>query len=418
MVDSEENERKRQKIEVTESCSIDYSDKIFNNDLILNHIFKNLTAKEAKSISRVCKNWQNQCDQHVRQCSFSEDLFLVYGLSRYMRNREQRFSKILQLKDCESYDGLRDEIIKSLKNLRTVPSIALFFNSFCNSTQKHYSTFINSKKFLNLLPRSCSIMSISCSDTGMIGNLSDYKTAVETIQDHKFISGISYLFLPDLSWTGCQIIPFKGCQSELCRYLNEEQIIERNIKGVITFIKLNTSSSPDLTILKEIIGNQSNKVALGGIIIDYIDVSSNVDCKMNRTDHTKTMIKADFSALMFCGENVHCASLVIKEEDEDIIKQRLIDFKSNLHFNPDQSNTELIGFIFACAGRSYNIFNKLNLESDLIKEQFPFLKLYGIFGAGEIGKNYYGSYRSNKIRKDTVLHYYTTVLVLVQFIKS
>lgn len=153
-------------------------------------------------------------------------------------------------------------------------------------------------------------------------------------------------------------------------------------------------------------------------MVEHIDVSSNVDCKTSNSDEPKTMIKGDFSALMFCGENVNCASLIIKETDEEAIRKHLTNFKSNLHFDHNRPNSQLIGFMFACAGRGFNIFDKLNLESDLIKEQFPQLRLYGIFGLGEIGSDFYGPNRPSKIKKDTVLHYYTTVLVLVQIIKS
>lgn len=338
-----------------------------------------------------------------------------------MRNNPNRFLKLIQLKDLQNYENLKDEILSSIQSkdkLQTVPLIALFFNSFRSSKQKNYLSFLNSNKLLSSLPRSCSIISLLCTDTGVIGNSPNNEYSVETMQDHKFISGISYLFLPDLTEYGCQIIPIKGCQSQLYRYLNEEQIFQHNIKGVLTFIKFDTSKSPNLTILRELLGQNSNKVALGGILIEDIDVSSNVDCKNSNHNDPKSMVKTDFAALMFCGENVNCASIVIKDAVEDDVKKLLINFKNNLHFDYNENDSELFGFVFACAGRSFNIFDKLNLESDLIKEQFPKIRLYGIHGLGEIGLNYFGNNRSNKIKKNTILHYYTTVLVIVHISKN
>lgn len=327
--------------------------------------------------------------------------------------KHERFARLLLLQSVPNYDGLREEILTSVRQkLTTIPSTVLLFNSLKNFNQKNYSAFLRSNEMLSSLPSSCSIFSLSCADTGVIGNSPDYQQAVETMHDHRFTSGISYLFLPDLApaGTSAPVIPIMGCQSELCRYLNEEQIIERNIKGVITFIKHDPSKSPDLSVLRELVGQQS-KFALAGILLDQVDVSSNVGC---RSEEARTMIPTDFAALLFCGENVNCASVVIKESEEAEVKRRLVDFKSNLHFDLNEPATELFGFLFACAGRSFQMFHKLNLESDLIKEQFPSLKLSGIFGLGEVGLNYFGNHRSNKIDKKNVLHFYTSILMLVQ----
>lgn len=391
---------------------IAYEESVFKNELILRYIFKNLTSKQLKSVSRVCTVWNGLCSELAGQRSRIEGLSLIYGLSDYMRKHE-RFAQLLLLESVQNYESLREKILLSIRQkLTTIPSVALLFDSLKNYNQKNYAKFLRSKEVLGSLPSSCSVFSISCSDTGVIGSSPDYRHAVETMHDHKFTSGISYLFLPELAPGGsAQMIPITGCQSELCRYLNEEQIIERNIKGVITFIKHDPSKSPDLSILRELVGQQSNKIALGGILIDQINVSSNVGCQCNEE---RTMNPADFAALLFCGENVNCASLVIKSSEEDEVKKRLVDFKRNLHFDCNQAGTELFGFLFACAGRSFQMFHKLNLESDLIKEQFPSLKLSGIFGLGEVGLNYYGNHRSNKIDKNNVLHFYTSILVLVQ----
>ena len=168
------------------SYSNHIEDQVFKNELILNHIFKNLNAKELKSISRVCKTWYSLADRLSTQYSKSEEMFLVYGLTKYMKSHREQFPKLVQLNDVETYDVLKENLIDSFKRLQTVPSIALFFNSFRSSAQKHYSAFVNNK-LLNLLPRTCSIMSVSCSGTGLIGNLANDGTTVETMQDHKFI---------------------------------------------------------------------------------------------------------------------------------------------------------------------------------------------------------------------------------------
>lgn len=384
---------------------------VFKNELILRHIFKNLTPKQLKAIARVCRLWNALCSKLASQRVKIEDLSLIYGVTNYMRKQE-RFARLLLLKCVQNYDGFREEILATIRQkLTTVPSTVLLFNSLKPFNQKNYSAFLKSGEVLSCLPGACSVFSLSCTETGVIGNSPDYQHAIETMHDHKFTSGISYLFLPDLVSNGlAQVIPIMGCQSELCRYLNEEQIIERNIKGVITFHKHDPSKSPDLSVLRELVGKQG-KFALGGILLDEVDVSSNVGC---RNEQERTMIPTDFAALLFCGENANCASLVIKESEEEEVKRRLVDFKNNLRFSCDEPTAELFGFLFACAGRSFHMFRKLNLESDLIMQQFPGLKLSGIFGLGEVGLNYYGNHRSNKIDKNNVLHFYTSVLVLVQ----
>ena len=319
------------------------------------------------------------------------------------------FSRLLLLESVPDYETLKDALLMNILNLTSVPSIALIFSSLKASKQENYSAFLQ-EEVLSSLPSTCSILSIGCAKTGVIGNSPDYKHAVETMNQFKFTPSISYLFLPDLVSSGtAQVIPIMGCKSEIREYLSEEQITQRNIKGVLMFYNYEPTDLPGL-FPRELAGRQS-RFALGGIMLDQIDLSSNVG---RPGSEKRTMIRADFAALLFCGENVNCASLVINQSKEDEVKKRLVDFKGNLHFDPSEPGSELFGLLFACAGRSFQMFHKLNLESDLIKEQFPSVKLSGIFGLGEIGLNYHGDNRGNKFDLHGLLHFFTTVFVLIQ----
>lgn len=141
--------------------TINYEERIFKNELILNCILKQLTPKQLKSVSRVNKIWNNRCNKLLRQKNSTlEDLFLIFGVSKHMKNNQERYSKIILAKDVENFEKLKEGIVDYFENhSKTVPSIALLFHTFRRMNQKHYSSFVNNK-LLKLLPHDCSIMNL------------------------------------------------------------------------------------------------------------------------------------------------------------------------------------------------------------------------------------------------------------------
>lgn len=182
---------------------------------------------------------------------------------------------------------------------------------------------------------------------------------------------------------------------------------------MIAFVKFDPESSPDIVGLRGLMDEHSDRIALGGILLENIDVDANFN-------QTRTISKSDFAGLIFCGDNVNCASLVIKTNSTKEVKNLLINFKNNLKFDYKKENSELIAFLFACTGRSFNVYDDLNQESDLIKEEFPNLKLYGLFGLGEIGWNKPNNAtpQAKERGEDALIHYFTSILLLVHISKK
>lgn len=126
--------------------------------------------------------------------------------------------------------------------------------------------------------------------------------------------------------------------------------------------------------------------------------------------------------IAFCGERLHVASAVIREEvtSQAEVEKALKTLK-DCNF-PEQKS---FAFMFACIGRGQHHYNIPNVESDAFKKLFPKTPLLGFFGNGEVGFNHLPKFGKVSVPTDSskkgdrqrplpkLYHAYTTIFCLM-----
>ncbi|KAF4524330.1 hypothetical protein B566_EDAN005389 [Ephemera danica] len=196
---------------------------------------------------------------------------------------------------------------------------------------------------------------------------------------------------------------FKGGEYHTVTKVNKE-LLHGTVKCVLLFsdemVTYMDMSTPQklFSLIKE---GQSENFAFGG-------------CVVTSTLVPKIELVAMAGGVLFCGDNLLAASVVIREADTDdrSIEERMLELKS---CNFPLKNS--MALMFSCVGRP-----DLVSETRCFQRHFPNTPLIGLVGNGETGWTYLpksGDQQASGImpkrRAPNLEHYYSTVVVLLSW---
>ncbi|KAL7641330.1 UNVERIFIED_CONTAM: hypothetical protein RMT77_008469 [Armadillidium vulgare] len=200
---------------------------------------------------------------------------------------------------------------------------------------------------------------------------------------------------------------------------------EEDLKALIVFTYHNRTLTK--SFLDTAQSRQNDKVAIGGGVVHWVQRDD---------EYYKGTV-----GIAISGRNVQTASIVVPSSVRDIknLKLRLAKLKEK-----GLPEGHSLCFMFSCCGRGSDWYKKsripdnkdlLNVETRAFRELFPYTPIFGFFGDGEIGNNFYsrdeeeecsGSIdgietlqfqpRKKRKRKQNLFHQYSTIFVLVSYL--
>ena len=249
------------------------------------------------------------------------------------------------------------------------------------------------------------------------------------------IAGMSYLLCPDL---GFEVTTFDE-NSSLEEFKPKEDGSHKKLKALLVFSTeyMKRIGRREVYVsfdqVNEIFEDYDRKIALGGVVVDNIQVFPGAAKKLSSSSRATPSYAKDFCGFAVSGDNVKAASGIFDMESLESLEQELKDFRASLDFDPDEqsSRCKTFGFLFTCSGRGPAMFkNAPNAEVGVINRVFPFVVFNGIFGDGEFGENYWPKVMSgeadnshlighgvhSKVTEDEETkfwHFYSNVIVLI-----
>ena len=262
----------------------------------------------------------------------------------------------------------------------------LFDGGFCPRFKKS-DQLLKYNYCRKYFPEDCELISIS-SSAGIIGtsfeltNNNSKLISIETQSHISSVAGISFALFPQLP--GVEFYMFDSKDP-----LNNLQS-RNDLKCILVFstscCQNSTGDYIRYSHLERLLMKYDEKIALGGVIVD--------DVSFYPLPNTKTSFKRnrDMLGIAISGPRVQACSLILKTEKPKDTEAKLVQFKSNLSFDDSDPTTQTIAFIFICTGRGFAVYNQPNVEANLFNKVFPQVKLFGVFGQGEFGHDYWPSY--------------------------
>ncbi|KAL5004679.1 hypothetical protein ScPMuIL_018135 [Solemya velum] len=263
------------------------------------------------------------------------------------------------------------------------------------------------------LPKHCSYLAISAD--GVVGTKSDLSKTVE-IESEK---ALSCLMLPKI-----EDFDLYSFTVDIYRYANRMEETnfgsfsvdevstvpkDKKVKAILFFCD-EPFCPPEIGY--SLLQHYGDIVVAGGNVDNLICPQK---CSNDPRDSLPSLM-----CIAFCGERLHVASAVIREEvtSQAEVEKALKTLK-DCNF-PEQRS---FAFMFACIGRGQHHYNIANVESDAFKKLFPKTPLLGFFGNGEVGFNYLPKFgkvsENNGSNTDRprplpkLYHAYTTIFCLM-----
>lgn len=316
---------------------------------------------------------------------------------------------------ADSYEEFETTIVSALKSeLFCRPHFALLFHgNFCPRS-KRLKVLNDYQTFRRFLPDDCVALSVN-SSAGLIGTPADLSLNPIETQSHcngGSVLGLSYLLMPKMP----------GVEIDVFNQSDDLQRLARsgNLRCLLIFSSVCTND--DNTPLRfrhvdKLIDRYNSNLAVGGVVVDSVKLA-----KPNK----KPFEVSEMFGLAFSGANVKACSLVLDTQCQADTERKLAEFRRNLDFNPDpNSESETFAFLFICTGRGMVTYGVSNVEASLFRKVFPGVKLFGVFGHGEYGQDYWPSVAKSakkpaagkralkRVDDYGYWLFYTTILVMV-----
>ena len=405
-----------------------------------------------RSCVSVNQLWNRVTRNVIESRTKVEHYFELYRIGRHHnsnsnRNRETHLSDTKQLSFVsESFEQIETKLIDKFSNdLNIRPKLVItFFGNFCPHSKRPERLIPSLRQYLAPDTQLLNVVS----SAGLIGSFIDReptdRRTLTTVVDNKAVISGNRESLVEPIETQSHVGNCAGISSVIFpKYPNVEIDVfdERNL---ISLEKLNSKNDlkclivlattcagktsnhlKELKTINQLKEKYDNRIAIGGIIIDDINYFSN----NLSTSRKKTR---DFYGIAFSGANVRSCSLLFNTLTPEATQQKFQEFRQNLDFDPHLKACETIGFMFICTGRGVHTegYPTSNVEASLFRKVFPGIKLFGVFGQGEYGHNYWPSItREKQLQLSQELqesdsnahelwHFYTSVLVLINLPKK
>ncbi|XP_059175760.1 F-box only protein 22-like isoform X3 [Physella acuta] len=379
---------------------MDISGNVLTNVIIvLDRIFKFLSARQLNTCSRVCKTW---CDQARREKASRAKMRWNYF--KHTQNIEDGHI------DEQWWTLVKHYILDSPLEPRHV--LMFCTDTLWSSIKEHNSQTNIMMEFLSSsLPALC-VFHVVVTD-GIVGT----DEAMKTEELEEYTMALSLVMFGQL--LGAEFVPFSSSHAEclqLASYWSgqSQQIppcVQSLKKKKVQMINLYCPMSGiDQEISYSLYRMFDWPLIAGGYVNEKVlkDFSHKV---FNSDESSDSCI---VSGLALCGDQVQVASVLIRsdvdrEEEVDQLVSKLKAHNFPLHHS--------IGLMYACVGRGFHVYNKHNVESGIFRKHFPQTPLLGFFGNGEIGCFYSTSSRNiqeyERRHPPKLLHAYTTVMCLI-----
>ncbi|XP_071965112.1 F-box only protein 22-like [Antedon mediterranea] len=353
----------------------------------LKRLFKKLPAQSLLNCSRVCKRWKSVAELILK----SRENCITWAQYNYHIASGSSPSPAV-VPHSLGYFGL--DLHNCLKETWSVPASCLFFSEFQTADKFHGSPVTDKKKssvtiqkhIKAALPPSCDILSVT-----VPGTISTTRNLANCAESEGEGGAVAILF-PKME--GVQIYKV-SIQNH--RGIWEQSGVERhqNVKCILTMTSnTSMSTSPAGERLQNTFFRDGQTPVIAGAVIDY--------SLSDTTDSTECIV--------FAGDRVNAASILLDEnvDTEEHVIRELTQLK-----NAGLSETNSIGFMFACIGRGSEFFQDWDVESKAFRKIFPRTPLFGVFGNGEIGCTNLPKSKWKKVPQMT--HGYTTIICLISF---
>ncbi|KAK3584712.1 hypothetical protein CHS0354_036489 [Potamilus streckersoni] len=331
---------------------------------VINNVLNCMTAQELNICARVCKCWWSAV--HVIK-EKRQQRNLIKWLSVEVGDEKDNPTLINQIQDFFKYELVTLKVKVPARSQSNRPKRATKFEKL------EFKDFVQS-----LLPNTCKFIGIATE--GVIGTSSNLEK-IQEVEGEKFMS---LLCIPRIK--GVDILTKSADITEndnITTFIPKE----KTVKTILFFC--------DDPRCPQKIGNTLRDNYEGAIIAGgYIDchISPDLPCG-DRNDSESRPIYV--SCVAFCGENLHCASIVLEhsthtpqEIEEKILKLKGCGLPEEKSF----------AFMFACVARGKAFHQKENVESSIFQKHFPKTPLFGFFGNGEIGFTHLTDARNANLR--------------------
>ncbi|RWS04617.1 F-box only protein 22-like protein [Dinothrombium tinctorium] len=379
-------------------------ENVFSNELILKQILSKLHLKELTLCRHVCRQWYRLAVSEERKRLKIENWFFAFTrFKSYDWSSSNR-------KVCNNFA----ELLKAIRLYMSDfgfwirPRYGFVFYGTDEAIWIHQLCDYN--VFLKYVPQDCQLVFIH-TPRGVVG--SDSLGIPQEVETNKR-AAISYMFTPKfMNDDKCGLTVFDE-KDNLSQFDPKQSSDNRKLKALIVFttsgVKKEACKNVENLVLKY------SQLAVGGGAVGDVGL-------VNRQNSNILVNRKKLIGMAFYGEKVEAASIVLTTETEESTKDRLQQFKSNLNFDPDISNSlvETIGFIIISSFRSVKVYGKENVDSQLFHYIFPNVKLNGVLAVEEFGINYFPKTvieRELIKSRNNRWHAYSTVIVLVHLNKS
>uniref|UniRef100_A0A914WLJ3 FIST C-domain domain-containing protein n=1 Tax=Plectus sambesii TaxID=2011161 RepID=A0A914WLJ3_9BILA len=372
---------------------------------LIKRILRALSARELHRVSRVCRTWQKYAALVLKERRFA------LTMTATKQNQDNSHEAIVDnpetkqfLRDLDMDCGLAIMFLAIAHPSSYPPA---FVATLSSSVQ--IDGGMDSRAMRSYFSPSSALIGAVCS-SGIIGTSVDGSCHE---QQEPAVDCLSAFLMPKALPEGAQMSHFSLSLTQARQLVKSEfnreafaqafnWPVDQATKCIILVAAEFVSPQVDRKLLSAIRVLHDGEVALAGGIADQVFSSA--------------CVKPAYVGLVFGGENVRAASLVIGQDDrtKESVKTRLTELKTKVEAWGECR--QKFGFMFACCGRGRTLFDADDIETGVFKELMPDIPLNGMFSLGEFGWEFplplAQSAKKSKRSNDDILSYTTTFAVV------
>ncbi|XP_054168807.1 putative uncharacterized protein DDB_G0282133 [Oppia nitens] len=420
------------------------SEQVFNNDLILDKVFANMSVKELSRCCLVCHKWLAEAYRVL--AARSRSLFIYHliraeqptttGQTSLAVSVDTNSSADDELDYCSRVDwslkyDFKANVIKRITDgLYSIPELCLLvygsLGEDVKMSQRLYHTDIVRRY---LPPNGCNILNLN--SQCLIGRPTTSSVPIHKISHFGDLAAVSMLLLPKYR-SGIDITVFTGAD------MPDKLFTKSDIKSILLFttssiFQDNRQLFREINTLSKFITTTLNgRIAFGGYNSAYfsfnrkdflnylVDNNDNNFIKDNNNNnnnneeqigdssstssglHESDLVTRELIGLCFSGQQVRASSLLLNTKRLTKTEAKIRKFKNSLGFDINVNNnnnnnktknqnlskfSELIAFMFTDEDKA-DAYLKLQLFQSVFGNN---CQVIGISGYGQYGFNYWPS---------------------------
>ncbi|BFZ01608.1 hypothetical protein BsWGS_04646 [Bradybaena similaris] len=341
--------------------------------IVVERIFRNLSARQLNTCSRVCKVWRDQAKREKeRRQYFKWNCFLVDHAASVGGDNKSWWQSVTNF-------ILESPIEPKCLLIFCSHSLWAMLTEDKPEGQEENEVQISAAELFGpYLPKDCNFH-IVLTD-GIVGTDANMKTL--ELDREEYDEALSLIMFGETF--GVKFVPFSLTHQEcvsLKKYWSEanariprcmQPLLNKEIKMINLYCPMN---GIDQEIGYSLFRIFKWPLVAGGYVNEKHVRDSHGNFFSSVLDRSCVV-----SGLAICGANVKVASVLIRSQDIAEVErnvQTLTEHKFPLHRS--------FGLMYACVGRGSHVYGKQNVESSIFRKYFPTTPLLGFFGNGEVG---------------------------------